>query len=319
MQDSAGTTGREKKTRIEMGEDIPAVQDTDSPSGLYTLESPGRSAPGSPIPAERPVFVVQEPLHPAPDPPEYLLPRRYDETILSLMVRDPYWVYAYWDISTTDVCRIDRDHGYGAWSAGSKILRVYDVTEGSAGLSRALMSIGIGDDSTSWYINVPEANRAYCADMVLITPAGREIVLARSNSVLTPRDGVSDVIDEEWMVLREYDRLYWMSAGFGPSSPEFQRRFVAKAMKHRLLMGSQLLAAGFSPAGAWGSEGSKASMSDGSKIRLRGEASGTDRVRAQVSGADSMGPAESSTDKALAEMPGINRTAQRGRKDERIH
>src|SRR5690554_5390389 len=156
MQDSAGMTGREKKNRIEMGEDIPAIQNTDSPSGLYTLESPGRSIPGSSIPAERPAFAVQEPLPPAPDPPEYFLPRRYDETILSLMVRDPYWVYAYWDISTTDVCRIDRDHGYGAWSAGSKILRVYDVTDGGAHLGRALMNIGIGDDSASWYINVPE-------------------------------------------------------------------------------------------------------------------------------------------------------------------
>ncbi|NLU42869.1 MAG: DUF4912 domain-containing protein [Firmicutes bacterium] len=283
MQDSAGMTGREKKNRIEMGEDIPAIQNTDSPSGLYTLESPGRSIPGSSIPAERPAFAVQEPLPPAPDPPEYFLPRRYDETILSLMVRDPYWVYAYWDISTTDVCRIDRDHGYGAWSAGSKILRVYDVTDGGAHLGRALMNIGIGDDSASWYINVPEANRAYCADMVLITPAGREIVLARSNSVFTPRDGVSDVIDEEWMVLREYDRLYWMSAGFGPSSPEFQRRFVARAMKHRLLMGSQLLAAGFSPAGPWGAEHSKGGMSGGSRIRLRAEISKIDNARAEMS------------------------------------
>jgi hypothetical protein len=279
MQDSAGTTGKEKKNRIEMGEVVPAVQDTDSPSGLYTLESSGHSIPGSSMPPQPPVFAVQEP-PPAHDPPEYLLPRRYDETILSLMARDPYWVYAYWDISSTDVCRIDRDHGYGAWSAGAKMLRVYDVTEGSAHSARALMSIGIGDDSTSWYINVPEANRAYCADIVLITPAGREITLARSNSVLTPRDGVSDVIDEEWMVLHEYDRLYWMSAGFGPSSPEFQRRFVARAMRRKLLMGSQFLAAGFSPAGAWGSEGSKARM--------------------------------------CAETPGLHRTAKRGRLDERI-
>ena len=53
-------------------------------------------------------------------------------------------------------------------------------------------------------------------------------------------------------------------------------------------MGSEFLAGAFSPAGAWGSEGSKACMSEGLKARMR------------------------------AEISGINRTAQRGHRDETI-
>jgi len=253
MEDSAGKAGRAQQNRIEI-EDNPSLSRAgDSQFSLCFHASEGlhRETASSPLLAEfkdRTELLSTSP----PDPPEYRLPQRYNETILTLMARDPYWVYAYWSISEHDRHRICTDHGQEAWRMGVKLLRVYDVTGSDLDHPHSRMDIGIGDEATSWYINVPAPDRTYCAEIVVITPSGRELVLARSNPVSTPRDGVSDVIDEEWMTLAGFDKLYWMCAGFGPSSPEFQMRFESRLARRRLLMGSEALAMGFSPLGQWG-------------------------------------------------------------------
>lgn len=253
MQDSAGRAGRAQPNRIGSDDDASSYRVGDSQFSMYlhTPQELDRQSPSSPTLAE---FKDRtELLSPAPeDPPEYRVPQRYNETILTLMARDPYWIYAYWSVSEHDKHRVCRDYGLDAWSMGVKLLRVYDVTDGILNDLRSGMSIGIGDEATSWYVNVPAADRTYCAEIVIITPSGHELVLARSSPVSTPRDRVSDIIDEEWMALDEYDRLYWMSAGFGPGSPEFQQRFVSRFTRRRLLMGSETLARGFSPSGQWG-------------------------------------------------------------------
>ncbi|MGB4164021.1 MAG: DUF4912 domain-containing protein [Bacillota bacterium] len=257
MQDSAGNAGRARHNHIGAGigadDDPSSTRVGDSQSSMYLHKSPelDRQSPSSPTPAEfRGRTEITSPI--PEDPPEYRIPQRYNETILTLMVRDPYWIYAYWSVSEQDKQRVCRDYGRDAWSKSIKLLRVYDVTDGVLGDIRSRMDIGIGDEATSWYINVPAANRTYCADITIITPTGRELVLARSGLVSTPRDRISDVTDEEWMVLSGFDKLYWMSAGFGPSSPEFQQRFVSRLARRRLLMGSEALVRGFSPSGPWG-------------------------------------------------------------------
>jgi hypothetical protein len=51
-------------------------------------------------------------------------------------------------------------------------------------------------------------------DIGFLSPDGKFIAMARSNAVTTPRDGMSDIIDEEWMVV-DFDRIYALSGGFG--------------------------------------------------------------------------------------------------------
>jgi hypothetical protein len=71
------------------------------------------------------------------------------------------------------------------------------------------MDISVNEEANNWYINVWAADHAYCVDLGLLHPDGHFEVLARSNVVTTPRDAISSVIDEEWMVVDEtFDRLY---------------------------------------------------------------------------------------------------------------
>ena len=127
-----------------MEEDVPAVQDADSPSGLHARAA-GSQRSWQFDPSRAAVFVVQESLPPAPDPE---LSFRADTMRQSC----PSWCgiptgYTFWDISTTDVRRIDEI----TVTAGTrlKILRLR-CHRGST-LDPRLMNIGIGDDSTSWY------------------------------------------------------------------------------------------------------------------------------------------------------------------------
>ncbi len=133
---------------------------------------------------------------------------RYEDNRIVLMIRDPYWCFVYWDLSPDKQTEaIQETQNSGA----NLTLRVYDVTDlvfDGTNAHRTLDS-EVSAEATNWYINVWAADRSYCVDLGLRYPDGRFSTLARSNVVTTPRDSVSPLVDEEWMVVDEtFDRLY---------------------------------------------------------------------------------------------------------------
>ncbi len=187
------------------------------------------------------------------------IPYRYNETVIRLMVRDPYWIHAYWEIAEDTIHEIRQRLSEEGWNRSHKILRIYDITDVSpeAGISESFFDIGIGDSADNWYINVAKPDRTYCAELGIKDPEGRFISLCRSNSVTTPRDRVSDVIDEEWMIIEGMDKLYWLSAGFAPSSPEFVKPYVSMRLMREMEMGSAVISSISSPQMAFGKEAGK--------------------------------------------------------------
>jgi len=151
------------------------------------------------------------------------LPLSYGEEKIVLLSRDPYVAYAYWE---TTPKRIDRERAW--FGLDSKLcIRIYDITgiqfdgRNAAGYFDQEISDRVG----SWYFNFERPTHSFCADLGLITPQGKFLTLTRSNYITMPRDGVSDVIDEEWLLVdEEFWKLYGYPAGFrqGISSPEMQ-------------------------------------------------------------------------------------------------
>jgi hypothetical protein len=179
--------------------------------------------PKPPKPARRP-----ETAPAAPD-----LPASYGEDRIALLVRDPYWVHVYWDITRETLVRAKgqlRDEWYDARS----VLRVHDVTgvDFDGKNSNSYFDIGIEGGATNWYINTRVPNRSYCVEIGLLAKSGRFVLLARSNVATTPRDAPSDVIDEKWMIPdSEFDKVYALSGGFslGASSLEL-KEMMEKAL-----------------------------------------------------------------------------------------
>lgn len=161
-----------------------------------------------------------------PERQETELPHRYNDNKIVLLARDPYWCYAYWDISPYFM----EEKAKEASKSGKYdlILRVYDVTDivFDGKNAHKFIDINVSGDSNNWYINVWASDRSYLVDLGFKTADGRFILIARSNVVTTPRDRVSDKTDEEWMVVDEdFDELLKLSgAGKFGSSDRFKMR-----------------------------------------------------------------------------------------------
>lgn len=140
---------------------------------------------------------------------EFDFPHAYGDNRIVLLVRDPHWLHAYWEI-TDDKYREASAILGGDFKSSREVLRIHDAST----QPWSSFDINIFGGARNWYINVPRPNRTYVVDIGCISPDGRFIVMARSNAVTTPRDGPSDIIDEEWMTI-DFERIYALSGGFG--------------------------------------------------------------------------------------------------------
>jgi hypothetical protein len=166
-------------------------------------------------------------------------PHSYGRNFIHLMVRDPYFLYTYWEI-LQDVEKKALAELGGDWSHVKSVLRVYDTTDKSKAPS--FFDIPLQNMATCWYVEA-QPNHSYFIEIGLLHSSGRFIVLARSNEVTTPRDGMSDVIDEEWMGI-DFDRMYALSGGFGVGKSSLE---LKELMKKRLIQAVSSGSGGASP------------------------------------------------------------------------
>ncbi len=156
------------------------------------------------------------------------IPGNYGDNNIFIMVRDPHWIYAYWEIQHDHQQKALQSLG-GDWNQVKSVLRVYDCTDGEKNCP--FFDITLGDMANHWFVNV-NANCSYYIDIGLLHNDGRFVVLARSNKVTTPRSGMSEVLDEHWMGI-DFDKLYALSGGFevGKSSLELRKLMEERLMK----------------------------------------------------------------------------------------
>jgi hypothetical protein len=130
------------------------------------------------------------------------------------MVRDPYWLHAYWEISPRSVERAQSALGQH-WHGTRPVLRLYRVSaDGSAALDR---EIDIHGGVRHWYVDVQNPPCQFRMEIGYLSSAGRFYCLARSNAVTTPPAGTSDSVDENWADVDDNaDRIFAMSGGYTP-------------------------------------------------------------------------------------------------------
>ncbi len=161
------------------------------------------------------------------------LPTTYGEDRIVLLVRDPYWVHAYWEVTRETLLKARASLG-DDWHHARSILRIYDITgvEFDGDNANSHFDVEVSGGADNWYINTRVPNRTYCVDIGLLAPDGKFIMLARSNRATTPRDVPSEVTDEEWMIPDwEFDKIYALSGGFnvGAGSVEL-KEMMEKAL-----------------------------------------------------------------------------------------
>lgn len=138
--------------------------------------------------------------------------RRQAEDRLVVMVRDPYWLHAYWELAPQSVERAQSALG-PHWHATKPVLRLFHVA--ADGAAELLREIPIHGGVNHWYIDVHNPPQQYRSEIGFVTSGGQFYCLARSNSVTTPPAGTSDSIDENWADIdQNADRIFAMSGGY---------------------------------------------------------------------------------------------------------
>jgi len=156
-------------------------------------------------------------------------PDGYKKDRLIVMVRDPFWLHAYWELSRHGVVRAEAALGQD-WHTAHPVLRLLDVSSGvtTSTAERVIRHIDVHGGVNNWYVDVQDPPRSYRLDIGYLTANGRFFMLARSNVVTTPKAASTDAIDENWSdVAENFDRIYAMSGGYASdgSSHELQELF----------------------------------------------------------------------------------------------
>lgn len=142
------------------------------------------------------------------------LPADYGDTKLVALVRDPEWIFLYWEINGDLRKRLRIPLGAHNRPMG---LRVYDVTDVhfDGRNAHSFYDIAVNDMAASWYLRIPESNRAYIVDLGLYDDEGNFHLIARSNAVMVPPAGMSWYTDEQWMNVTDehFAEIYRMSGG----------------------------------------------------------------------------------------------------------
>jgi hypothetical protein len=169
---------------------------------------------------------AKKPAEPAPavnasgKPPRHLQGGHAKDRIV-VIVRDPYWLHAYWELTHQSVQRAEAALGQD-WHGAKPILRVCDVSsqDTTSTAEGVIRDVDIHGGCNNWYVEVAQPPRSYRVDIGYVSKRGQFYVLARSNVVTPPKAGMSDAIDENWSDAdaKQADRLYAMSSGFDPSA-----------------------------------------------------------------------------------------------------
>ena len=142
------------------------------------------------------------------------LPADYGDTKITILPRDPICIFAYWSVSKQYFDNLKNKYGESVFVDSQLIIRVYDTTDINFDGNNAnrYFDVFVTPNSNSWYINVGEFNKSWCADLGYLTKDGKLILLARSNKVSMPRYGVSNITDEQWALLQvEFEKLLQIS------------------------------------------------------------------------------------------------------------
>ncbi|MBX6312834.1 MAG: DUF4912 domain-containing protein [Isosphaeraceae bacterium] len=160
-----------------------------------------------------------------PAPPRPLEHTAVKDRLIT-MVRDPYWLHVYWELSRATLARAQAAMGQD-WHGSRPILRLMDVTseETTSASERHVRDIEIHGGVNNWYIDVQDPPRSYRVDLGYLSRRGKFYVLARSNIVATPRAGVSDMYDQNWATIGERaETIFHRSGGSSPGGPSQELR-----------------------------------------------------------------------------------------------
>ncbi len=144
----------------------------------------------------------------------------------ALLVRDPYWLQAYWEISRETVERAKVALA-AHWHTAQPVLRLSEIDDASttSAAERVVREIPVHGGVCNWYIDVVDPPKTYRVALGYRTGNGKFHALARSNKVSTPPPGAADLVDGNWSDIAENcEKIFALSGGYQPDNSDQQLR-----------------------------------------------------------------------------------------------
>ncbi len=122
-------------------------------------------------------------------------------------MRDPHWIYAYWEIAPKAIEELRQQIGDQVNQA-TYVLRLYEISfiDFNGSNANHYFDMDVGPFTNSWYINLWTDNGAYCAELGLRTSDGKFYKIVRSNYIHTPRAVSSNRSDLVWMEVKDTEK-----------------------------------------------------------------------------------------------------------------
>jgi hypothetical protein len=114
---------------------------------------------------------------------KFIFPESYGVNKVRLLVKDPEWLFAHWDVDPAVLASLREDLGERAVALSRLTLKLSDTVEGGSTV------ILLPRTARGFYIRADGAARSYQAELGLTLPSGEFRALAASNTVGTPRVG----------------------------------------------------------------------------------------------------------------------------------
>lgn len=224
---SAGLTGLARATKADL---VSLIQE----KLAAQASGPVGSSERHPSAEREPAFstadaIARESWDVARDVPVGPVRDHYSRDYVTLLVKDPFWLHAYWEVRAETLAETRARCNGGA----KEVIRVHEEAGGSGNGSAAkCFDIEVVGGQRNWYIHSGKPGSAFYVEYGLLDSAGQFHAIARSATVATPRNTPSEVEDEEWMSLPGgFEQIYALSGGgrIGAGSLEIreliERRF----------------------------------------------------------------------------------------------
>lgn len=137
---------------------------------------------------------------------------------LVLLVRDPYWLHAFWELSAKTLKRAEVAMGH-FWHSASPVLRLYRVfSDGSGSPKRQpIRDIRIHGGVNNWYIEVSNPPSKFQVELGYLSREQKFYPLLSSGAVETPQRQIVDELDKldgNWRgVADDLGRIFKLSGG----------------------------------------------------------------------------------------------------------
>jgi Uncharacterized protein conserved in bacteria len=108
-----------------------------------------------------------------------------EQDCLTLLARDPHWLYVYWEISDDRRKLLLDEFGMDFMERSIPVLKITNITKND------YFYVRINEFSNSWYLNVPDSNSIYVVEIGRKISDNFFISILNSNSTITPNDSLS--------------------------------------------------------------------------------------------------------------------------------